>query len=175
MARTPGETARIEGGLSRLHGLARLMDNAFELPIVRYRIGIDPLVGLIPGAGDWITWGVSVYVFWQAMRMGAPVGLLLRMAMNLTADLVAGYVPGVGDVLDATFKANSRNVELLLEHFGARLDPGTPGRIVLEPGAPALPDRSGPMRYVVGAALVGVLFVLAALPWVIIAWLAWDK
>lgn len=167
------DRGRLETRLGRLNRLARLMDEQFELPLIRYKIGLDPLIGLIPGGGDWATWVVSVYIFWQAVVLGAPRGLLLRMTGNLIVDLVTGYVPGVGDVVDAAFKANRRNVDLLNAHFGAN----ERGELPVGEASEALVEarqkhRLG--RYLLGGVIVLVLLALAAAPWVAL-WYAFGQ
>ena len=146
------------------------MDDQFELPLVRWRIGLDPIIGLIPGGGDWAMWCVSVYIFWEAARLGAPLGLLGRMAANIALDLLGGYVPAVGDLFDAAFKANRRNVELVRAHFGARPELGSPLPVKLPEGA--LEPRPRAARYAVGALLTLALLALASGPVVLLyVWL----
>jgi hypothetical protein len=154
--------------LARLRRLAHLMDDRFQLPLVKTRIGLDPIIGLIPGGGDWATWVVSVYIFWEALRLGASSGLLWRMAANVTVDLVAGYVPAVGDLVDIAFKANKRNVDLLFETFGARTLPDS-GEVVVPSEALARRHR-GLRRWLVGAGLLLLLLGFAALPLLLLAW-----
>ncbi|MFW5741567.1 MAG: DUF4112 domain-containing protein [Myxococcota bacterium] len=159
---------QLERTLARLQRLARLMDDQFELPIIKKRVGLDPLIGLIPGAGDWATWLVSVYIFWEALRLGASTSLLVRMAANVTVDLVAGYVPAVGDVVDAAFKANKRNVDLLFKSFGVRQVPGTDR---VEVGRESRIRRAkGAGRWVVGGLLLLGLLAIAAAPFVLVGW-----
>ena len=160
----------VERSLVRLQRIAKLMDDQFELPIVHYRIGLDPLIGLIPGGGDWVTWAVSVYILWEAMRLGVPVRLLLRMGLNLSLDLVIGYIPGVGDLADIVIKANKQNVTLLLEYFDASTDSQAPDIIHVPPKA--LEQQKSPplLRYGVGLLLIAFLFILASVPLVLIWW-----
>ncbi len=166
--RSDDERAALETSLGRLDRLARLMDDQFELPLVRYRIGLDPILGIIPGGGDWVTWVVGVYIFWEALGMDIPRRKLARMVYNLVVDLIGGYVPGVGDVFDAIFKANRKNVDLLLDHYGATRTGGTP-RLPAE--LPAKRTSSTALRYLAGFGVVLVLLGVAALPFVLIWWL----
>ncbi|MGD9645914.1 MAG: DUF4112 domain-containing protein [Pirellulales bacterium] len=92
--------------------LANLLDTAFELPIVGWRIGIDPLIGLIPGFGDAITTVISLYIVVSALKLGAPRVVVARMLVNVVVDALLGAVPIVGDVLDVWYKANARNLAL---------------------------------------------------------------
>ncbi|UYG04719.1 DUF4112 domain-containing protein [Halomonas sp. LR3S48] len=96
----------------RVQRLARLMDSSIRLP-GGFRIGVDGLVGLVPGVGDLATAGVAFYIIVQAARAGVPTRVLTRMALNVGLDAVIGTVPLVGDVFDFAFKANLRNARLM--------------------------------------------------------------
>lgn len=109
---TPEERAEIIGRVTRL---ADLLDNSIRIPVINYRIGLDPLIGLIPGAGDAVSLGFSGYILFEAWRMGIPGHTLLRMIVNVLFDFAGGSIPLVGDVFDAVFKANRRNVKLLTD------------------------------------------------------------
>ena len=99
--------------LARLRWLARLMDAQFGLPGTRFRFGVDALIGLAPGVGDAMIGLLSLYVVWEARKLGAPPPLLARMLGNVAIEVVGGAVPVLGDLFDAAFKANLRNVALL--------------------------------------------------------------
>jgi hypothetical protein len=103
--------------LRRCRLVARALDDAVRVPGTSFRVGIDPLLGLLPIAGDTVTALASLYVVVEAARLGAPGAVLVRMLLNLALDLVAGSVPVVGDLFDAVWKANSRNVALLERHL----------------------------------------------------------
>ena len=113
MAVTPGPgdgpTAR------RLKQLSKLMDSSIRLP-GGFRIGLDGLIGLIPGFGDLAGAGVSAYIVLGAARLGAPKSVIARMLANVAIETVVGAIPIVGDVFDLAFKANSRNMRLLDRH-----------------------------------------------------------
>jgi Domain of unknown function (DUF4112) len=96
-----------------LERLGWLMDDLFRIPVLGWRIGLDPLVGLIPGFGDTATTLVSFYILTSAVRYRVPKVTLLRMGLNLGIDYVLGSLPVVGDVFDAWWKSNQKNVELL--------------------------------------------------------------
>lgn len=97
----------------RIRRVSRLMDDAIRVPLINYRIGLDPIIGLIPGAGDVVSVGVSVYTILAARRLGYGGRVLGRMALNVLLDFVVGTVPVVGDLADFLLKANQRNVRLL--------------------------------------------------------------
>tara|TARA_R100000900_G_scaffold39187_2_gene32368 strand:+ start:102384 stop:102845 length:462 start_codon:yes stop_codon:yes gene_type:complete len=98
----------------RLQRLAKLLDNAIELPgSRRFGIGLDGLLGLIPGLGDLAGLALSGYIIIEGVRLGAPLSLVLRMLGNVTIDAVVGLVPVVGDIFDCVWHANQRNVALL--------------------------------------------------------------
>lgn len=93
--------------------LARLLDEAFRVPGTSWRFGLDPLLGLVPGAGDILGALIGAYGIWLAGQMGAPASILTRMAMNLFVDAAIGSIPLAGDLFDFAFKANARNCDLL--------------------------------------------------------------
>jgi uncharacterized protein DUF4112 len=102
--------------VARLRRLAVLLDDSIPIPGTRFRIGVEAIVGLLPGAGDLAGGAFSLYILLQAARMGVPRPLLVRMATNLLVDVVVGAVPILGDLFDAGFKANMRNLDLLERH-----------------------------------------------------------
>lgn len=121
------EAVRSEGAeqaRKELQHLAWLLDSSIPIPGTRLTIGIEALIGLFPVIGDLIGVALSSYIVSQASRLGAPRSVLLRMSFNVILEGVIGIVPIAGDLFDAGFKANQRNVRLL----GAWLD--EPGRTV---------------------------------------------
>ena len=108
-----------EGALGRIELVAWVLDDGIPLPGVGYRIGLDPLVGLLPVAGDAVAAVASLYVIAEAARQGVGLWTLLRMLVNVGVDFGAGSVPVVGDVFDAVWKANRRNAELAVRDLAA--------------------------------------------------------
>ena len=107
-----------DAALKRLDRFARWSDDVFRIPGTSWRIGLEPLVGLLPGVGDAAGLIVAAYVPAEAWRLGAPWRLLGRMTANIATDALVGTVPLLGDVFDVGFKANRRNVEALKEWLG---------------------------------------------------------
>ncbi len=99
--------------LRRLRRLSHLLDNAIPIPGTPWRFGLDPVLGLLPGAGDFLGTAFSAYIVLEAARIGIPRSLLGQMVINILLDTVIGSVPIVGDIADATWKANAKNIELL--------------------------------------------------------------
>jgi hypothetical protein len=106
--------------VQRLERLARLLDSEFRVPGTRFRFGLDGLVGFIPGIGDAAGLAISSYIVVEAWRLGAPSPILLRMIANLVVDGAVGAVPIAGDLFDIAWKANKRNMNLLLGHVRKR-------------------------------------------------------
>lgn len=94
----------------------RWLDDAIPIPGTRWRIGLDPVLGLFPGIGDAASAVLSVALLGAALRLGAPRIILARMGLNIAVDYVVGIVPVLGDVADAFYKANRRNLTLLRGH-----------------------------------------------------------
>ena len=97
----------------RARRVGDLLDSAFEIPVVGYRVGIDPLVGILPVAGDGVMGLCSLYVVFEGFRAGTPVWLVLVMLLLVGLDVAVGSIPVVGPVFDAVLKVNQWNVRLL--------------------------------------------------------------
>lgn len=102
--------------LQRIEHLGFLLDNSIRLPVIGYRIGWDAIIGLIPGFGDVAGLLLSTYIVYESARFGVPKATLGRMALNVGIEALVGAVPFLGDIFDATFKANARNIDLLQKH-----------------------------------------------------------
>ena len=103
--------------LQRIRRIANLLDTAIGIPGTKFRIGLDPILGLIPGGGDLITASISAYMIYLAARFGLKKEEIGKMIFNVGIETVAGSVPIVGDIFDAYFKANIRNLEILERHL----------------------------------------------------------
>jgi len=99
--------------LNQLDGIARLMDAQFSIPFTSLRVGLDTLIGLIPGIGDTISLAVAGYIIFDAKQLGADSAQLLRMVLNSFIDWVIGLVPVVGDLIDIGWQSNLRNTRYL--------------------------------------------------------------
>lgn len=104
-----------EAAEKRLRRIAWLLDNSIPLP-GGYRIGVDGLIGLIPGIGDAAGALFSSYLVVEAGRLGASKALLLRMSFNVLLETLVGAIPLAGDLFDFVYKANMRNLRLLEGH-----------------------------------------------------------
>jgi hypothetical protein len=98
---------------THIQHLAWLLDNAFEIPGTRIRIGLDPLLGLIPIVGDLIGFIAGGYIVVLAAGLGIPRVVVARMWLNVAIDAVLGSLPIVGDALDIAWRANMMNARLL--------------------------------------------------------------
>jgi hypothetical protein len=136
------------------------MDSAFEIPGLGLRFGLDAIIGLVPGAGDLAASLASLYILTAAHRLGIPRVTLARMTLNTTLDLAVGAVPLVGDLFDAWWKANERNVALVRRHVLA-----TPSQVRRH--------RIGDALFVAGliATVAIVLVGSLALAYLLVAWL----
>jgi len=144
----------------RLNRLAWLLDSSIPIPGTGLSIGLDALIGLFPVLGDLVGVALSSYIIKEAHALGVSRAILTRMAFNVAVEGLAGLVPFAGDLFDAGWKANQRNVRLLndwLDH---------PQKA-----------RKSSRAFVVGLSLALAAFVLAcaALTWLLLAWLAGWK
>ena len=148
---TQGQQAR----LVALRRVAELMDSAFVLPGTAYRIGLDPIIGLIPWIGDLVSPLFTIALLWQAREVRVPKVVLARMIFNAAVDALVGAIPFAGDLFDFGWKANQRNMALLERH-------------AYEQHPPSLGDWAFVL------AMIAIVVCLAAVPFVIAAWLiAW--
>jgi Domain of unknown function (DUF4112) len=108
--------------LRRLRQFSDLLDNAVGIPGTNYRVGIDPLLGLLPGGGDTLGAILSAYIVLQAAQLGAPRPTLVRMVWNILLDSLVGTIPLLGDFFDVAWKANSKNMALLEAHNRQKTD-----------------------------------------------------
>ena len=118
--------AKVDVSLERL---SWLMDDLIRVPGLGWRFGLDALIGLIPGFGDTATSLVSFYVLVAAVRYRVPKITIMRMALNLAIDYVVGSLPFVGDLFDAWFKSNQKNVALLKERATVEGEAAREGRL----------------------------------------------
>jgi hypothetical protein len=118
----------VAGASARLRHLKRFahwMDDGVRLPGIPLRVGLDPIIGLVPGLGDAAGALLSAWILVEAVRLGASKATLGRMAYNIAVDALGGAFPLLGDVFDAVWKTNLRNVALLERHLG---EPGRAGK-----------------------------------------------
>ena len=145
---TPAQERR----LASLRQISRLLDSAFEVPGTSWRFGLDPIVGLIPGIGDFLPPLFTVAILVQAWQLGVPKVVQGRMLINVALDTLVGAVPLVGDLFDFAWKANNLNMELIERHAyeGRRASPGDWAFVSL---------------------MIVLVLALAVLPFVLLGWL----
>ncbi len=145
--------------VTRLHRISHILDKAIPIPGTKWTIGLDPILGLIPGGGDIVAGVLSVYIIIESARMGLKRKVIGQMVANVLLDSLAGSVPVLGDVFDVTWKANVRNIELLENHLNY------------------VPENQKVNRlFLIVLSLVLILIVLgfSLLTLVIVTWL-WEK
>ncbi|MBK8555143.1 MAG: DUF4112 domain-containing protein [Lewinellaceae bacterium] len=109
--------------LERLAALASLMDNRFRIPGTNIRFGLDAIIGLVPYVGDIVGLLVSGFLMLLMVRQGAGPLLLIRMMGNYLIDASVGTIPFLGDIFDIGFKANRRNVDMLIQYYEKEEEP----------------------------------------------------
>ncbi len=147
-ALTAGQVQRLRA----LKHIARLLDSAFVLPGTDVRIGLDPLLGLVPGLGDLASPLFASAMLWQSRDLGIPRVVQLRMVFNVAIDALVGLLPIAGDIFDFAWKANDRNIVLLERHAYEQRRPS-----------------AGDWIFVVG--LIALIVVIAAVPFLLAGWL----
>jgi Domain of unknown function (DUF4112) len=112
-----GQPPRDDPRLTRVRTLARALDSAVAIPGTSFRFGLDPVIGLIPGLGDLAGAVLSGYIVLAGLRMGVSRSGVMRMLANIAIDTLVGSVPLLGDLFDAGWKSNNRNVALIERHM----------------------------------------------------------
>ncbi len=102
-----------EATLKRLDRFSYWTDSNIRIPFTSFRLGLSPIIGLVPVVGDFIGLVLSLYVLYEARRVGASKRVQLKMIRNMVIEFLGGLVPVIGDAFDAVYKANTRNTELL--------------------------------------------------------------
>lgn len=110
-------TSREAAALNRARRVSRLLDDALRVPGTDFRIGLDPILGVVPGAGDTVAAAISLYPIVEAYRFDAPRRTLAKMLLLISIDAVVGSVPVIGPVFDAFWKANEWNVRSFERHL----------------------------------------------------------
>ncbi|MEB3214036.1 MAG: DUF4112 domain-containing protein [Leptolyngbyaceae bacterium] len=115
------EHQRLEkaSGLDRIRALSYLLDSAIPVPGTDYSFGLDPIIGLLPAGGDVIGTVLSAYIVLEAARFRLPIPTLTRMMFNIVLEMLVGMIPVLGDLFDAGWKANAKNLRLLEAHLHA--------------------------------------------------------
>ena len=116
--------------LARARAVARVLDSAIGIPGTTFRIGLDPLFGLVPGLGDLAGAAASGYIVLTGIQLGVSRIVVMRMLANVAMDTLVGTVPVLGDLFDAGWKANNRNVALIERHVATSSAPSKPSRMM---------------------------------------------
>ena len=113
-----------EAALERIETVAYIFDESVRIPGLGYRIGIDPVLGALPVAGDVVSAAFSLYIVAESAYLGVSYSTLVEMLANVTIDVAGGSVPYVGEIFDAVWKANKYNVGLALQDLAEAVDDG---------------------------------------------------
>jgi uncharacterized protein DUF4112 len=148
---TGARSTSIQDAERRIAFMARMLDDLVTIPGTRQRLGVDSVVGLIPGVGDLASAAVGAWIIVEASRFRLPGVVLARMVINTVIDFLIGAIPLLGDLFDVVFKSNSRNLALFRRH-------------ATDPGASTTEHR---------AFLVGLVLVLVGLLWLAVVALGW--
>lgn len=108
-----------EAALERARTVATLLDDAVRVPMTPYRVGLDPILGILPVSGDLVAAVASLYIVVTAVRVGVPTRSVLWMLARIGGDFVVGSIPILGTLIDAVWKSNKRNVETIEAHVHA--------------------------------------------------------
>jgi hypothetical protein len=119
-ATNPGAAeAATHPAVHRVNEVSRLLDEAITVPGTDYKIGLDPILGILPVAGDSVATLFSLYILAEAVRLGVDTRTLARMVAYVAVDAIVGSVPVLGTLFDAVWKANAWNADLLEAHVEA--------------------------------------------------------
>lgn len=111
------ESQRQVPQLRWVDSFSRVLDTKFRIPGTDVRFGLDFILGLVPGAGDILSMGMSGTLVATMARHGASPRLVARMMLNVILDAFVGSVPVLGNIFDLVYKANYRNAQLMREYY----------------------------------------------------------
>ena len=117
--------------LNWAENLSHLLDSKFTFPGTKFKFGLDPLIGLIPGVGDIATFSVSAVLLYTLAKHGASRKIVILMALNILADTIIGSIPILGNIFDFFYKANDKNIRLLKSHYHEGKHQGSGNGILL--------------------------------------------
>ncbi len=136
--------------------LAKYLDELLRVPGTNFKIGLDPILALIPGVGDTVASGAGVIILLDALRSGVSIPVFLRMALNMCFNFLIGLIPGAGAAASALFKSNSRNLALLTTWQAGQKDK----------------VKGSTLRFYGGLAILLVMIVMfIVIGWIFYAWL----
>lgn len=101
----------------RVEALERLLEGMIEVPVLRRKVGLDAIAGVIPIAGDLVTAAMGLYMVWEARNLGMPRWQLWRMIANVGLDTAIGAIPVAGDLFDLLYRSNTRNLRIIRKHL----------------------------------------------------------
>ncbi|MFM5883776.1 MAG: DUF4112 domain-containing protein [Novosphingobium sp.] len=101
----------------RVEALERLLEGLFDVPLLGRKVGLDAIVGLVPGIGDVVTAAMGLYLVWEARNLGMPRWHIWRMVGNVGIDALVGAVPVAGDLFDVLYRSNSKNLKIIRRHL----------------------------------------------------------
>jgi hypothetical protein len=151
--------SKLPRDLVALRRFAYYMDEAFTIPGTPFKVGLDALLGLIPGIGDVIGGVLSTWIVIGALRHRVPARIIARMVLNIAIDLLFGAVPVAGDVFDFLYEENVKNMRLLEKHRDRRRPPRSYAAIAFTAAMIVL--------FVVAIAVLFVAAVIALVLWII--------
>jgi hypothetical protein len=137
--------------------MTHLLDELIEVPGTSIKVGLDPVIGLIPVAGDALSALAGGWVILEASRFGLPRVVLARMVVNLALDLGIGAIPLLGDAYDLLFRSNSRNLALFRKH-------------ALDPAASTRGEQA--LFIGLGLLIIGIVWLVVMAMSTFIGWLA---
>lgn len=140
--------------LEWVDGFSRLLDTKFRIPGTDIRFGADFILGLIPGAGDVLSLGMSGLLVATMAKHGASPRLVAKMLFNVALDALVGTIPILGNIFDLFYKANYRNAVLMREYYGDG-------------------QHSGSVWPVVIGVIVVIFLILGLLLWALFAMIGW--
>jgi hypothetical protein len=139
--------------------LAKYLDELLSIPGTNFKIGLDPILALLPGVGDTVASGAGVIILLDALRSGVSIPVFLRMALNMGINFLIGLVPGLGAAGSAFFKSNSRNLALLTTWQAGHKDK----------------VKRSTLRFYGGLAiLLAMIVLLIVIGWLFYAWIFYS-
>lgn len=121
----------VPADLQNVAKLVKLMESSIRIPIINRTIGLEPIIGMFPVVGNFVSFGITAWIMVALLRNNASGQVIAKMTLNIVIDFLITSIPVLGNILDFFFKANQRNLELALDHYRYGQNTGSAMKVII--------------------------------------------